>query len=67
MKPKDLIQDKKAMKRFLNRNKITRQAKMLEVCDFLGISLNTIYEKSNALEGGTDAFGFLMKAPGLLN
>ena len=31
------------------------------------ISLNTIYEKSNSLEGGTEAFGFLMKAPGLLN
>ena len=30
-----------------NKNKITRQAKMLEVCDFLGIGLNTIYVYQN--------------------
>ena len=35
------------MKKHLNRNKITRQAKMLEVCEFLGISLNTIYVYQN--------------------
>lgn len=35
------------MKKRLNHNKITRQQKMLEVCEFLGISLNTIYVYQN--------------------
>ena len=47
MKLKDLIQHRKAIKEFSNRTKITRQAKMLEVCGFLKISLNTIYVYQN--------------------
>ena len=35
------------MKKHLNSNKITRQQKMLEVCEFLGIGLNTIYVYQN--------------------
>ena len=35
------------MKKHLSRNTITRQQKMLEVCEFLGIGLNTIYVYQN--------------------
>ena len=35
------------MKKHLNRNRITRQAKMLEVCDLFGIRFTTIYVYRN--------------------